>query len=60
VVATWVNGMGAAGYQGATLTMTDNAGRISSMTITGYTAEQMSGMDVSYGETGGHTYMYIK
>ena len=46
VVANWVNGMGAAGYQGATATMTDAAGHNSSMTFTGYSAEQMSRMNV--------------
>lgn len=55
----WQDGKGAAGYTGATGTISDVSGHSSSITLSGYSAAQASHLNVSFGTTGGLSYLAI-
>lgn len=57
----WVNGQGAAGFQGLTLHATAPGAPTASLTLQGFTTADLTNgrLGISYGSSGGSSYMYI-
>jgi Ca2+-binding RTX toxin-like protein len=56
---TWQNNLGAAGYTGATATVTSLSGYTESVTLAGWSAAQANGLALDIGNISGRPYMHL-